>query len=268
MARLLATRAAAAVDPPEDDPATTGATTGTATGATTGTATGAPGDAGRADDLPDPEADDRPSTASRRPARGGGPGTSTGRSGRTRRGGGRTGRRPATSDDPDAPDGPPTTDAEHESAARAIVLRQLTAAPRSRHQLAEALARREIPERVADRVLDRFTEVGLIDDAAYAEMLVRSRHTERGLSRRALSMELRRKGVSPEDSAAALDQVDDEDEEAAARALARKKLRATRGLDRDVRLRRAFGALGRKGYGGSLVSRVVREELAAEDEAE
>nr|WP_246260729.1 regulatory protein RecX [Cellulomonas taurus] len=149
-----------------------------------------------------------------------------------------------------------------------MVLRQLTAAPRSRHQLAEALARREIPERVADRVLDRFTEVGLIDDAAYAEMLVRSRHTERGLSRRALSMELRRKGVSPEDSAAALDQVDDEDEEAAARALARKKLRATRGLDREVRLRRAFGALGRKGYGGSLVSRVVREELAAEDEAE
>nr|WP_249668993.1 regulatory protein RecX [Cellulomonas hominis] len=152
--------------------------------------------------------------------------------------------------------------------ARSIALRQLTAAPRSRAQLAEAMARRDVPEDVADRVLDRFTEVGLVDDVAYAEMLVRSRHAERGLSRRALGMELRRKGVDDGIAHEALSQVDDADEEQAARALARKKLRATRGLDREVRLRRAYGALGRKGYGGSLVSRVVREELAAEGAAD
>jgi regulatory protein len=151
-----------------------------------------------------------------------------------------------------------------ESVARAIALRQLTAAPRSRAQLAEAMAKRDVPEDVADRVLDRFTEVGLVDDAAYAEILVRSRHAERGMSRRALAMELRRKGVDDEVAREALEQVDDADEEQAARALARKKLRATRGLDREVRLRRAYGALGRRGYGGSLVSRVVREELDAE----
>jgi regulatory protein len=162
--------------------------------------------------------------------------------------------------------GAAATDAEPdpESVARAIALRQLTAAPRSRAQLAEAMARRDVPEDVADRVLDRFTEVGLVDDAAYAEILVRSRHAERGMSRRALAMELRRKGVDDEVAREALEQVDDADEEQAARALARKKLRATRGLDREVRLRRAYGALGRRGYGGSLVSRVVREELAAE----
>lgn len=174
-------------------------------------------------------------------------------------------RAPAT-EPPDHGSAAVDAEPDQESVARSIVLRQLTAAPRSRHQLAEALAKRDVPEDVADRVLDRFTEVGLIDDAAYAEMLVRSRHTERGLSRRALSLELRRKGVSPEDSAVALDQVDDEDEEQAARALARKKLRSTRGLEREVRLRRAYGALGRKGYGGALVSRVVREELAAEED--
>ncbi|WP_233571829.1 regulatory protein RecX [Cellulomonas triticagri] len=150
--------------------------------------------------------------------------------------------------------------------ARTVALRLLTGAPRSRAQLAEAMARRDVPEDVADRVLDRFTEVGLVDDAAYAEILVRSRHEERGLSRRALAQELRRKGVDDVVAAEALEQVDDDDEESAARALARKKLRATRGLDREVRLRRAYGALGRRGYGGSLVSRVVREELAAEGE--
>jgi|GEM_PF-72005 len=155
-----------------------------------------------------------------------------------------------------------------ESVARTIALRQLTAAPRSRAQLAEAMAKRDVPEDVADRVLDRFTEVGLVDDTAYAEMLVRSRHAERGMSRRALALELRRKGVADEVARGALEQVDDADEEEAARALARKKLRATRGLDREVRLRRAYGALGRRGYGGSLVSRVVREELDAEGAAE
>jgi regulatory protein len=179
------------------------------------------------------------------------------------------GRRRAPASEPPQ-DGPAAQDAEpdHESVARSVALRLLTGAPKSRHQLAEAMAKRDVPEEVADRVLDRFTEVGLVDDAAYAEILVRSRHTERGLSRRALAQELRRRGVDDETAQEALEQVDDADEEQAARALARKKLRATRGLDRETRLRRAYGALGRRGYGGSLVSRVVREELDAEGAGE
>ncbi len=81
------------------------------------------------------------------------------------------------------------------------------------------MARRDVPEDVAARVLDRFTEVGLVDDAGFADVLVRSRHESRGLARRALAVELRRKGVGDEDARAALAQIDDADEEAAARAL-------------------------------------------------
>lgn len=113
-------------------------------------------------------------------------------------------------------------------------------------------------------MLDRFTEVGLIDDQEYAHMFVRSRHAERGLSRRALAVELRRKGIDDETAAVALEGVDDEDEEHAARELVRRRLRTTAGLERDVRVRRVYGALARKGYPGGLVSRLVREELAAE----
>jgi regulatory protein len=217
------------------------------------------------DDDADPDAGHRRGTASGRgygSARAYGSSRSSARPG-GRRGGG--GRRGAPASEPPE-DGPAAQDAEpdHESVARSVALRLLTGAPKSRHQLAEAMAKRDVPEEVADRVLDRFTEVGLVDDAAYAEILVRSRHTERGLSRRALAQELRRRGVDDETAQEALEQVDDADEEQAARALARKKLRATRGLDRETRLRRAYGALGRRGYGGSLVSRVVREELDAE----
>ncbi|NMR19524.1 regulatory protein RecX [Cellulomonas fimi] len=155
-----------------------------------------------------------------------------------------------------------------ESVARAIALRLLTGAPRSRAQLAEAMARKDVPDGVADAVLDRFTEVGLIDDAEYARILVRSRHADRGLSRRALSVELRRKGIEDELAAEALQTLDDEQEEATARDLARRRLARTVGLAREVRMRRVVGMLGRKGYAPGLAVRIVREMLDDEGSGE
>ncbi|WP_127571044.1 regulatory protein RecX [Georgenia faecalis] len=151
--------------------------------------------------------------------------------------------------------------------ARTIALRLLAAAPRSRAQLATKLADRGVAEDVAAALLDRFEEVGLLDDAAYAEMLVRTRHAERGLARRALVAELRAKGITGEVAEVALEQVDDEDEEASARALVARRAPATRGLERDRRRRRLGGMLARKGYPPGLAMRVVDAELAAEDDA-
>jgi regulatory protein len=175
------------------------------------------------------------------------------------------GRRRAAAGEP-PPEGPAATDPEPdpESVARSIALRLLTGAPRSRAQLAEAMARKDVPEAVAEKVLDRFTEVGLVDDAEYARILVRSRHADRGLARRALGVELRRKGIDDELAAEALSAVDADQEEATARDLARRRLAATRGLAYEARVRRVTGMLGRKGYPGGLAHRVVRELLAEE----
>ncbi len=71
-----------------------------------------------------------------------------------------------------------------------MCLRLLTLAPRTRVQLAEALKKRGVPDEAADAVLGRFTDVGLIDDAAFARAWVESRHHGQGLSARALSAEL------------------------------------------------------------------------------
>nr|WP_298459774.1 regulatory protein RecX [uncultured Cellulomonas sp.] len=182
-----------------------------------------------------------------------------------RRPGPRSGRRARTSEPP--LDGPAAADREPdpESVARSIALRLLTGAPRSRAQLAAAMARKDVPEPVAERVLDRFTEVGLIDDAEYARILVRSRHADRGLARRALGVELRRKGIDDELAAEALGTVDAEQEETTARELARRRLAATSGLAREVRVRRVTAMLGRKGYSGGLAHRLVRELLAEEE---
>ena len=145
--------------------------------------------------------------------------------------------------------------------ARQIVLRQLTAAPRSRSQLEQALRRKECPDDVAAAVLDRMEEVGLVDDTAYAGMLVRSQQAGRGLARRALAQELRRKGVDDETAQAALDEVDPHDEEDRARELVAKKMRSMTGLEPVVQTRRLAGMLARKGYPSELTMRIVREAV-------
>ncbi|RZU32619.1 regulatory protein [Blastococcus saxobsidens] len=155
--------------------------------------------------------------------------------------------------------------------ARALCLRALTGAPKTRQQLADLLAQRDIPEDAATTVLDRFTEVGLIDDAAFARAWVNSRQAGRGLARRALSAELRAKGVDSEVAAEAVEMVDDEDERVAARRLVERRAGSMRRLDRATATRRLMGMLARKGYNGGLAAAVVREvldEVGAAEEAD
>jgi regulatory protein len=168
---------------------------------------------------------------------------------------------------PDVVPGSPEDDlGDPESVARGICLRALTGAPKTRQQLADLLTTRGVPDDAAETVLDRFTEVGLIDDAAYARAWVRARQAGRGLARRALSAELRAKGVDAEVVAEAVEAVDDEDEREAARRLVDRKVAAMRRLDRTTATRRLMGMLARKGYSGGLAAAVVREALDADND--
>lgn len=153
-------------------------------------------------------------------------------------------------------------EADPEAVARKILLDTLTGQARTRQELADKLAKRGVPDELASALLDRFTEVGLVDDAAFARQWVESRHRSRGLAPRALKQELRRKGVTDVDVAEALEQIDDDDQRTAARALVEKKLRSMRGLDPQVATRRLAGMLARKGYSSGLAFAVVREALA------
>ena len=151
-----------------------------------------------------------------------------------------------------------------EAQARQICLRLLTAAPRTRAQLAAAIARRGVPEDAARAVLERFAEVQLIDDAMFARAWVDSRHHGRGLARRALAAELRNRGVAAPDIQAAVARLDPGQEQATARALVERRLAATRGLPAPARFRRLMGMLARRGYSESLSYTVVRAALADE----
>lgn len=152
--------------------------------------------------------------------------------------------------------------------AQATALRSLTAGPRTRRQLLDLLARKGVEEAVAHDVVDRLEAAALVDDQAYAQAYVRSRHQDRGLARRAIGQELRRKGVRDELADEALATIDVREEEERARELVDRKLPATRGVEIHVRTRRLIGMLARKGYPPGLATRVVREQLALEPDVD
>ena len=183
--------------------------------------------------------------------------TGSGRGGRSRGQGASDGVEPAT------PAGPP---ADPVDVARQICLHQLEFAPRTRAELAAVLRKKGVEDEVAEQVLGRFAEVGMIDDAVFAQLWVTSRHRGRGLAGRALQQELRRKGVDDGDIAEAVATLDPEQEAATARALVGRRLRSTQGLTADARVRRLAGMLARKGYPAGVAFRVVRDALADEGE--
>ena len=157
--------------------------------------------------------------------------------------------------------GPPE---DAEAVARKILLDQLTGRARSRTAISSGTSRWASLAARSDRLLDRFEEVGLVDDAAFARGWVEQRQSGRGLARRALAQELRRKGIEDDVAREALDEIDPDEEVEAARTLVRRKLRTVSDLDQQVAVRRLTGMLARKGYPPSVAFRVVREELDAD----
>jgi regulatory protein len=163
---------------------------------------------------------------------------------------------------------PPADPADPADRAREICLRLLASRPRTRAELATALRRNGIAADVTAEVLDRYGEVGVVDDRAFARAWVTSRHHGRGLAGKALAGELRRKGVDSEAVSAALTELDDDTEANTARALVERKLRTDRGGPPMAVFRRMVGMLARKGYPAGLAIMVVKEALAERADAD
>ncbi|ABG98538.1 MULTISPECIES: recombination regulator RecX [Rhodococcus] len=155
----------------------------------------------------------------------------------------------------------PTGEGGTETQAKDLCLRLLTDRARSRAELSERLAKKGYSAEIAERVLDRLTEVGLVNDADFAQQWVHSRHTYSGKGKRALALELRRKGIGQEEATEALAQIDSEDERARATELVAKKLRTVSTDDRDRAVRRLVSMLARRGFPQGMAFEVVKEQL-------
>ena len=150
--------------------------------------------------------------------------------------------------------------------ARNIVLRQLSSSAKSRAQLAEVLSRKQIPEEIAQQALDELTDAGLVDDLAFAQLLVRSRCATKKVSRTRLVQQLRQKGISEELIEIAISVVTDERQASMALELAERKIRQLSSYPREVIERRTYGLLLRRGYSYGMSLHAVRQALAKSSE--
>ncbi|MET9328590.1 regulatory protein RecX [Tsukamurella sp. NPDC003166] len=162
--------------------------------------------------------------------------------------------------------------AKREALARDLIYRALGMRDHSRAELRAKLAKKGFDEELTERMLDKFVAAGLIDDAAFAERWVQSRHQFSGRGRRALAQELRSKGVGAEEATAALDTVSREDERERAAELVERKLARVEvpedRAERDKLTQRLVGMLGRRGYHPSLAMSVVLDAVRERADAD
>ena len=118
-----------------------------------------------------------------------------------------------------------------------------------------------VAEKDALEILERFARFGYLDDHRMAEQLVTQLRERKKLGRSSIMQELRGRKLDPDAIAAALDELDGDDEYRTAVELARKRLPSLRSLSDEVAERRLTGFLARRGYSGALVQRVVRETV-------
>ncbi|MGO1320860.1 MAG: regulatory protein RecX [Galactobacter sp.] len=172
----------------------------------------------------------------------------------------------------------PLTDDEALHLARAVGLRLLNAQPRTRHELRQKMAERDVPIMAIEQALDEFQKYRYLDDAAFARAWVESRVRSKGFARGRLSQELRRKGVDQELIQEALEQIEPEDEKSRCEEMALKKL-GHRTLppsgpsqedrkERDKVLRRVVGFLARKGFNQGIALSCARRAMDRHDAGE
>lgn len=149
-----------------------------------------------------------------------------------------------------------------EQRARNVLLYQLARGAKSAHTLRGILEKREIDKEIAESVIQRFIEVGLIDDVAYAETFVNAKQRHKGLAKSAIRRELSQKGVDTQIVEQVTAEITTETELVMAIDLATRRIGRMANLDYEVRQRRLNSYLARKGYSSSVVLAAVKHAEA------
>jgi regulatory protein len=144
--------------------------------------------------------------------------------------------------------------------ARELAYRYLALRDRSISELRDYFNRKDVPAGAAEAVLQDFIKAGYLDDRRFAASFARGLIERKGLSRYALRMELKRKGVPEDDIEEALEGLFGEegyDEDGIALAIARKKASSMRNLPPDKAKRRLTDYLRRRGFSFEAVKKAI-----------
>jgi len=151
--------------------------------------------------------------------------------------------------------------AEEERAVFEVALRFLESRPRSKAEVRRRLLRPH-PKRatpaaeVVDRALARLEHLDLLDDAAFAAYWAEQRERFSPRSARAITQELRQRGVDRETASAALDPEQDTEN---ALTAARSRLHTIRTDDYNTFRAKLGGFLQRRGFSYGVTRDVVRQ---------
>ena len=146
----------------------------------------------------------------------------------------------------------------HDKALRLLAVRERTAAV-----LRQRLRQKGFDRDVIEGVLERLREIGLQDDARFAERYAGEASAGRGHASRRVRNDLLRKGVD-RDLAAVAATADPDEEEERARTLAVQRAARMTGLPPEARARRILSLLARRGYDASVCRRIAAEVSAVD----
>lgn len=145
--------------------------------------------------------------------------------------------------------------------AEAVLLRKLRSRSLSLSEARAVLRALDgVDDIIAEEVVDRFVDLGYLDDATFAEQLAMTAVEKKGEGRRAVAETMRKRGIPRDIAEVALSALPDDDAE---RALdfARSKVRGVEGAEYDAALRRLGGQLARRGYPSSVALTAARTAL-------
>ena len=142
-----------------------------------------------------------------------------------------------------------------------VAMHALTRRGMSVAEMTKLLENREIEPDEIEVEIARLEGVGLLDDSALAENLVRTLQERKGLGRSAISAELRRRKVDQVAIEEALGSIDTDDELQRAIEVAVKRAGQLSSYDPATAKRRLGAYLQRRGYSGSVFSAAMEAAL-------
>ncbi|MGI9823430.1 regulatory protein RecX [Agromyces sp. Marseille-Q5079] len=145
-----------------------------------------------------------------------------------------------------------------------IIVSRLRRSALSVAEVRSVLVEHGLDQGEVEEWIERYERFGYLDDTRLAEQLVHVHAGRRGRGSGAILQELTRRGVDAEAARTAIEGLDPETEFDNARAVAERRVRQLRGLERQVAERRLSAFLQRRGYSGEVVRQVVTEVLTGE----
>lgn len=136
-------------------------------------------------------------------------------------------------------------------------IRLLSGRLRSEHEMLTRLKQKGYSPEINQVTIERLQKEGYLNDSLFAEQLTKQRLESQKKGSRWIKQELKHKGINKKQITEALEQVDEETEYRMAYSLTMKRYGAELEKDALKARRKIIGLLQRRGYPGSVVSKVL-----------